>query len=165
MKLLYKMTLLVAGLITLTAQSVEVVIKTEEKQEEKKPEPAKGPDLPKPAQLTINAINMTENFDFVIDVTAQIKDQDYGFIFAQGMANKGQSASFASLSAPEGSSFEYVESQVTMKGSTDVKITCTVRSKEPDVEAGTEAKKSIDFFLYLAPKQTVPSCVIYFDSL
>lgn len=164
MKSLYKITLIFAGLITLTAQSVEVVIKTEEKQEEKKKEEPKGPDLPKPAQLTINAINMTENFDFVIDVTAQIKDQNYGFIFAQGIANKGLSSSFASLSGPEGASFEYVESQVTMKGSTDVKITCAVRSKEPEVDPGTEAKKSIDFFLYLAPQQTVPSCAIYFDS-
>lgn len=167
---------LAAVILGLKAQALDIVIKTGNKEEIKKGEPKeedKGPELPKPTQLAINIINTTPDNDFVVSAWATIRDTAAGFIVAQGISTKGTTTTLAQLSAPEGSVFEFKKSEVIlMKSPSNVPIKCTIKAAPKDEivdeakdEPVLEAKKSIDFWLYLPENQQLPSCVIMFDSL
>ncbi len=160
------------SLISFACHGLELVIKAEEKKEEPKEEP-KGPDLPKPAQLSINAINTTDA-DFVVTTSAKTKGEDHGYIFIQGVVPKGATSTLAVFSAVPDSSFEFLADQVIMlKSPANIAIKCTVHNKDDEKsenndetsEPAKEAKKSIDFWLYVPKNQTVPVCTIMFDSL
>lgn len=145
--------------------AVSILINTDEQTQKEEKKAEEKVELPSPAKLAINVINMT-GYKYVATIIASVKKNDYGFVMAQSNIDPQGKITMATLLAPSNSSFIFNEAEVIMlKDEANMDIKCNLAPKDAAKDEELAANKAIDMYLYLPAEQDLPHCVIKYDSI